>query len=105
MKAVEKGNEKFYWNHYDPADLEHIIDTQHKVIKLMKASNRKKVFSILIVIDDVADDTVSPGRASCCTRSTQGGGTTVFQQFFRHKSLQLSILSLGLMQQALSFTA
>ena len=42
MKAVEKGNEILYFNHYDPADLEHIIDTQHKVIKLMKASNRKK---------------------------------------------------------------
>ncbi len=49
MKAVEKGSEKLYFNHYDPADLEHVIDTQHKVIKLMKASNRKKLFSILIV--------------------------------------------------------
>ena len=58
MKAVEKGKEKLYFNHYDPADLEHIIDTQHKVIKLMKASNRKKLFSILIVIDDFADDAV-----------------------------------------------
>ncbi len=36
----------------------HIIDTQHKVIKLLKASNRKKLFSILMVIDDVADDSV-----------------------------------------------
>ncbi len=38
--------------------MEHIIDAQHKVIKLMKASNRKKLFSILIVIDDFADDAV-----------------------------------------------
>ena len=58
MKAVEKGKEKLYFNHYDPADLEHIIDTQHKVIKLLKASNRKRLFSILIVIDDFADDAV-----------------------------------------------
>ncbi len=41
MKAIEKDKEKLYFNHYNPEDLEHIIDTQHKVIKLMKASNRK----------------------------------------------------------------
>ena len=58
MKAVEKVKEKLYFNHYDPADLELIIDRQHKVIKLMKSSNRKKLFSILIVIDDFADDAV-----------------------------------------------
>ena len=59
MKATEKDKEKLYFNHYDPADLEHIIDTQHKVIKLMKASNRKKKrFSILIVIDGFANDAV-----------------------------------------------
>ena len=58
MKATEKDKEKLYFNHYDPADLEHIIDTQHKVIKMMKASNRKKLFSVLIVIDDFADDAV-----------------------------------------------
>ena len=79
MKAIEKDKEKLYFNHYDPADLEHIIDTQHTVIKLMKASNRTKLFSILIVIDDCADALFSPGRASCCTRSTQGGDTTIFQ--------------------------
>ena len=33
MKAIDKDKEKLYFNHYDPADLEHIIDTQHKVIK------------------------------------------------------------------------
>ena len=58
MKATEKDKEKLYFNHYDPADLEHIIDTQHKVIKMMKASNRKKLFAVLIVIDDFADDAV-----------------------------------------------
>ena len=104
MKAVEKGKEKLYFNHYDPADLEHIIDTQHKVIKLMKASNRKKLFSILIVIDDFADDAVSQRRASCYTHSTHEGDTTVSQQLFLPRSLQQSILSLGSMQQASSFT-
>ncbi len=46
MKAIEKDKEKLYFDHYDPADLEHIIDVQHKVIKLMKESNRQKLLSI-----------------------------------------------------------
>ncbi len=58
MKAIETDKEQLYFNHYDPSDLEHIIDTQHKIIKLMKASNRKKQFLIFIVIDDGADDAV-----------------------------------------------
>ncbi len=37
MKANEKGKDKLYCNHYDPADVEHIIDMQHKVIKIMTA--------------------------------------------------------------------
>ena len=56
MKATEKDKDKLYF--CNPEDLERIIDTQHKIIKLMKASNRKKLFSILIVIDDFADDAV-----------------------------------------------
>ena len=32
MKAIEQDEGKLYFHHYDPADLEHIIDTQHKVI-------------------------------------------------------------------------
>ena len=43
MKATEKDKDKLYFDHYDSNDLEHIIDTQHKVIKLMKAQNIKKV--------------------------------------------------------------
>jgi len=59
MKVSEKnGKDKLYFNHYDPNDLEKIIDTQHKVIKLMKEHKRHKLFSILVVIDDFADDPV-----------------------------------------------
>jgi type IV secretory pathway VirB4 component len=56
MKVIQKDREKLYFDHYDPNDLERIIDTQHKVTKLVKAQGRKKMFSILIVIDDFADD-------------------------------------------------
>ena len=58
MKIIENDKDKLYFDHYDSNDLEHIIDTQHKVIKLMKAQNIKKLFPILVVIDDFADDHV-----------------------------------------------
>ena len=56
MKVVEKDNEKLYFNSYDPEDLEKIIETQHKVTKLVKSQGRKKLFSVLVVVDDHADD-------------------------------------------------
>ncbi len=56
MKATEKNKHKLHVNHYDPADLERIVETQHKFFKLMIASNRKKLVSMLIVIDTCADD-------------------------------------------------
>jgi hypothetical protein len=55
MKVIEKDNEKLYFDNYDPEDLERIIDTQHKVTKLVKSQGRKKLFSILVVVDDFAD--------------------------------------------------
>jgi hypothetical protein len=54
MKVDEK--DKLYFDSYNPNELENIIDTQHKVIKLMKENKRNKLFSILVVIDDFADD-------------------------------------------------
>jgi hypothetical protein len=56
MRVIENDKEKLYFDHYNPSDLEKIIDTQHKVIKLVKTQGRKKLFSILVVIDDFADD-------------------------------------------------
>ncbi len=56
MRATEKDKDKLYFDHYEANDLERIIDTQHKVVKLMKAQKRTKLYSILVVIDDFADD-------------------------------------------------
>ena len=56
MKVVESDKEKLYFDSYHPEDLEKVISTQSKVIKLVKAAGKKKLFSILIVIDDFADD-------------------------------------------------
>ncbi len=36
MKVKETDEEKLYFENYNPADLEHIIETQHKVILLQK---------------------------------------------------------------------
>ena len=56
MKAKESDKEKLYYDHYDPEELEKIISTQNKVVKHLKAGGKKKLFSILIVIDDFADE-------------------------------------------------
>ena len=61
VEYIEKGmkvrpeKEEIYFNHYNPESLQNIIDTQHKLIDHMKKENYKKLYSILIVIDDFAD--------------------------------------------------
>ena len=45
-----------YYDHCDPESLEHIITTQRKIIEHQKSKNVKKLFSILIIVDDHADD-------------------------------------------------
>ena len=56
MKVIENDKEKLYFNSYDPDDLETIISTQHKVTKHVKKQGKTKLFNILIVVDDFADD-------------------------------------------------
>ena len=46
----------FYFDHYDEEGLLKIIDTQRKIIEYQKKHNHNKLFSILIVIDDFADN-------------------------------------------------
>lgn len=55
MKVHNTTEEPIYFNHYDPEQLHKIIDTQHKVIDYMKKKNIKKLYSILVVVDDFAD--------------------------------------------------
>ena len=55
MKA-DTEKEKVYYEEYDPIALKHIIETQHKVIDFQKKNKQKELFSILIVVDDFADD-------------------------------------------------
>ena len=56
MKVKETDEEKLYFDNYNPADLEHIIETQHKVILLQKKQKHSHLFSVLVIVDDFADD-------------------------------------------------
>lgn len=48
---------KLYYDEYDPLALEKIISTHKKVIEYQKSKKEKsKLFSILVVVDDFADD-------------------------------------------------
>jgi len=48
--------EKIYFNSYEPEELSKIITKQHKVTEYLKDQGKTKLFQILIVIDDFADD-------------------------------------------------
>ena len=56
MKVQHTKEEPIYFDHYDPERLQRIIDTQHKMIEYQKKQDHKKLYSILIVVDDFADD-------------------------------------------------
>jgi hypothetical protein len=56
MKVNHTDEEPLYFDHYNGDELENIVSTQHKVIDYMKKQGRTKLFQILIIIDDFADD-------------------------------------------------
>ena len=57
MKVEHTEKEPLFFDHYSADSLNHIIDTQHKIIEyLKKQKNNNKLYSILVVVDDFADD-------------------------------------------------
>jgi hypothetical protein len=56
MKVKETDSEKLYFDSYNPEDLENIIETQHKVILQQKKQKHSHLFSVLVIVDDFADD-------------------------------------------------
>ena len=56
MKVQNTKEDPIYFDHYDPENLHKIIDTQHKVIDYMKKQKHNKLYSILVIVDDFADD-------------------------------------------------
>ena len=55
LKQVESRTEKFYFDEYDPAALQSIIDTQFKIVQYMKDNGYKNLYQIAIIIDDFID--------------------------------------------------
>ena len=51
---INTSKEKLYFD-YKPEELEHVIDTQYKLIDHMKKQEYNKLYNILIVVDDFAD--------------------------------------------------
>jgi len=56
MKVKNTVEEPIYFDHYDPEALENILSTQHKITNFLKKRGDKKLFQILIIVDDFADD-------------------------------------------------
>ena len=56
MKVEHTEEEPIYFDHYDANALQNIIDIQHKITTYLKSQNKTKLFQILIIIDDFADD-------------------------------------------------
>ena len=47
--------EKCFFDEYIPEELDKVIKQQHKVIEDQKKNDHKKLFSILVIVDDFAD--------------------------------------------------
>ena len=58
MKVSHTAEEPIYFDHYDPDALANILETQHKITNFLKKRGDKKLFQILIIIDDFADDPI-----------------------------------------------
>ena len=56
MKVFESDKEKIYLDNFDVGELTKIIDTQHKIIQYLKRNGKSSLFSILVIIDDFADN-------------------------------------------------
>ena len=52
---VDLEKEKRFFDEYIPEELEKVIKQQHKVIECQKKNDHKKLFSMLIIVDDFAD--------------------------------------------------
>ena len=57
MKVEHTDKEPLFFDHYSADALNNIIETQHKIIDyLKKQKGNNKLYSILVVVDDFADD-------------------------------------------------
>ena len=55
-QRIDPTKEQVYFDHYDAEALEKIVSTQTKLAEHMKSQGYTKIYQVLIVIDDFADD-------------------------------------------------
>ena len=106
MDAHETDEDKFYFDHYDQEALESIISTQNKIILEQKRKNKKKLFQILIVIDDMADcasfsrqskllhSLYTRGRHACISTVTSTQKFTAISPIIRVNATELYVYRL-----------
>jgi hypothetical protein len=78
---VDTRKEPCWWPDYEPEVLESLISTQFKIIEHLKASGQKALPSILILVDDHADNEAFTRRCSSLwtlfTRGRHAGISTI----------------------------
>ena len=57
-QKVDLKKEKLFFDSYDAEALENIVSTQHKVAEHMKSKGFTKIYQVLIIVDDFADDPI-----------------------------------------------
>ena len=55
LNLIETAEDPFYFSEYNPTALYNILETQRKIVEHQKKQNHKKLYQILIVVDDFAD--------------------------------------------------
>ena len=106
MDAHETETDKFYFDHYDQESLESIIATQNKIVLEQKNKNKKKLFQILIIIDDMADNSemsrqskllhslYTRGRHACISTVTSTQKFTAISPIIRVNATELYVYRL-----------
>jgi len=90
-KHLETNDDKLYFTEYHEEDLINILDQQKSVIEYQKKTKQRKLHSILIIIDDMADD-------SKFSRSSK----TLHTLFIRGRHFGISVLVSSQKYNALS---
>lgn len=77
----ETEDDTFYFNSYEPHELERIIDIQNKITDYVKQKGKTKLYNVLIIVDDFADSPEFSRHSkllhSLYTRGRHSGITTI----------------------------
>ena len=79
MKIAHTDKEPLFFYNYDASALQNIITTQHKVIDFMKKQkNTTKLYSVLVVVDDLRTTRPFQDRVKCYTLYIREGDTIAY---------------------------